>query len=156
MSLKCPACTQDLTPYRDDLTKLEIDSCFYCRGLWFDKGELRRFFSAPKLYKTFRLPENNFKVTVKDGPEVRVCTRCVNKALVEVTVADVTVDECPECKSVWLDAGEINRLIELYEEGKLKGKAETVKQIKKGHFDQGALGQAAKAISVAFRVIAGR
>ena len=73
--------------------------------------------------------------------------------MVEQTVDKVIVDECPSCKGIWLDSGEITRLIELYEEGKLKGKSETVKQIKKGHFDRGPIGQVSKTVGMAFKML---
>lgn len=154
MSLTCPACTKELTPYRDDLTTLEIDSCFYCHGLWFDYNELRRFFSAPKLYNKFRLPQYNFKVKIKDEPEQRICPRCDgNQVLSQADLSGVVVDECPQCKGIWLDSGEITRLIDMYESGKLKGKSETVKQIRKGQFDQGPLGQVSKTVALAFKML---
>lgn len=157
MSLICPACTKELSPYRDDLTTLEIDSCFYCHGQWFDYNELRRFFTAPKLYSKFKLPQHNFKVKVKDAPEKRICPRCPDNVVLEATTIDqVEVDECSNCRGIWLDSGEISRLIELYEKGKLKGKSETVKQIKRGHFDQGPIGQVSKTIGLAFRSFFGK
>jgi Zn-finger nucleic acid-binding protein len=153
MSLNCPACTKELSVYKDDLTSLEIDSCFYCHGLWFDYNELRRFFTAPKLFNKFRLPQYNFKVKIKDPPAQRLCPRCENAALTEVKLGEVVVDECSSCKGVWLDSGEITRLVDLYEEGKLKGKSETAKQIRKGHFDQGPIGQVSKTVALAFKML---
>ena len=41
----------------------------------------------------------------------------------------------------------------LYEEGKLKGKSETAKQIKKGHFDKGPIGQVSKTVALAFKML---
>lgn len=152
MSLICPACTKELSRNVDDLTSLEIDSCFFCHGLWFDYNELRRFFSAPKLYNKFRLPQHSFKVKVHAPPPARLCPRCDSIALTAITIDDIEVDECGGCKGIWLDSNEINRLIDLQEAGKLRGKHETVKQIKKGHFDQGTLGQVSKTIAMALRM----
>jgi len=153
MALVCPACTKELTRNTDDLTGLEIDTCFYCRGIWFDYNELRRFFSSPKLYNKFRLPQYNFRVTIKEAPEKRLCPRCPETELTEVTLDEVIVDECPSCKGIWLDSGEVTRLIDLYEAGKLKGKSETAKQIRKGHFDKGPLGQVSKTVGLAFKML---
>mgnify|MGYP001361126689 CR=1 FL=1 len=153
MSLNCPACRKELTPYRDDVTKLEIDSCFFCHGLWFDYNELRRFFSAPKLYNQFKLPQHSFRVKMNNAPETRICSRCPGQPLTEVKLDEVVVDECPACKGIWLDSGEVSRLIELYEKGKLKGKSETARQIRKGHFDQGAIGQVSKTVALAFKML---
>lgn len=153
MKLKCPACTAELTPYKCGISTLEIDSCFYCRGLWFDGNELRRFFSAPKLYSQFRLPQHNFRVKIKEPPARRLCARCEEQPLTEVTVGDVVVDECQSCQGIWLDSGEITRLIDLHEDKGLKGKSETAKQIRKGKFDQSALGQASHVVSLAFKAL---
>lgn len=153
MSLICPACTKELTANRDDVTGLEIDSCFYCHGLWFDYNELRKFFSAPKLFNKFRLPEHSFRVKVADAPEQRMCCRCKEQPLKEAQLDEVTVDECPQCKGIWLDSGEVSRLIDLYDAGKLKGKSETARQIRKGQFDQGTLGQVSKTVALAFKML---
>lgn len=152
-ALTCPACTKELTRNTDDLSGLEIDSCFFCHGLWFDYNELRRFFSAPKLYNKFRLPQHNFKVKIHDAPAERLCPRCEHSVLKEVTLDEVVVDECHSCKGIWLDSGEVCRLIDLYGDGKLKGKSETAKQIRKGHFDQGTLGQVSKTVALAFKML---
>jgi Zn-finger nucleic acid-binding protein len=154
MKLTCPACRADLTPYRCEVSSLEIDCCFECRGLWFDRNELRRFFSSPKLYKKFRLPEIDFQPgKPANPPAARLCPRCPSQALSEVTVADVVVDECGNCKGIWLDSGEICRLIEIQKQGKLKGKSETVKQIRKGSFDQTPIGSATRMIGIAFKML---
>jgi Zn-finger nucleic acid-binding protein len=154
MSLVCPVCVKELSRTVDDLTKLEIDTCYLCHGAWFDYNELRNFFSAPKLFNKFRLPEHNFKVKVKNAPADRVCPRCAHdQILTQVTVDQVVVDECAACRGIWLDSGEVLRLIELYKKGKLKGKSETVKQIKKGHFDQGPIGQVSKTIAMGLKML---
>lgn len=152
--LICPVCQKEMSRNVDDLTKLEIDTCFLCQGIWFDADELRNFFTAPKLFNKFRLPAHNFKVKLKDPPKQRKCPRCESEtALQPVNVDVVEVDECPQCKGIWLDSGEVNRLLELQKKGKLKGKSETVKQIKKGKFDQGPIGQVSKTIAMALKMI---
>ena len=153
MKLTCPACRADLSPYRCEVSSLEIDCCFACRGLWFDRNELRRFFSSPKLYKQFRLPEQDFRVKIKEPPPARLCPRCPTVGLTAVTVSDVVVDECQECKGIFLDSGEVCRLIDMHELGQLKGKSETAKQIRKGAFDRTPLGQASRMVGIAFKML---
>lgn len=153
MTLHCPACTNEMTAYTDDLTKLVLDSCFYCGGLWFDRNELRSFFTSPKLKGKFLFPNCTFRVKIRNAPESRQCCRCENQALTETSVGELVVDECPSCEGIWLDAGEILRLVELHGEGELKGKCQTVGQIKWGAFDQSALGQVARAILMALKLL---
>lgn len=149
----CPACSAELAPYRCELSSLEIDCCFLCRGLWFDRDELRRFFSSPKLYKLFRLPEQNYgRRKTKDTGE-RCCPRCEATTLRQVAVDKVTVDECTSCQGIWLDSGEICRLIDMHEGKALKGKSETAKQIRKGAWDRTSLGQASRVVTLAFKML---
>lgn len=149
--LKCPACTNDLTPYTDDLTKLVIDGCFYCGGLWFDEDELRKLFTSPKLRSKFLFPSNTFRVNIKDAPEVRKCCRCEDHALKEVDTGEVKVDECSNCRGIWLDAGEILRLVELHDKGEFEKNCLAENEIKWGRFDQSVLGQIARMVMLAFR-----
>ena len=152
MYLKCPACSNDLTPYTDDVSKLVIDGCFYCGGLWFDQDELRRLFTSPKLRKRFLFPHNTFRVKIKDAPEVRSCPRCEGEqALKETDTGEVAVDECPQCEGIWLDAGEILRLVEDFDKGEFDKSCLTEDQIKWGRFDQTVLGQVARMVMLAFR-----
>ena len=140
-----------MTAYTDDLTQLVLDSCFYCGGLWFDRGELRTLFTSPKLAPKFLFPTATFRVKIKNAPEKRLCCRCENCELSELQVNGVNIDECKECEGIWLDAGEIMRLLEIHSKGKFDAKCETTSQIKWGKFDKTALGQVARMVMLAFR-----
>lgn len=39
------------------------------------------------------------------------CPKC-GMELIEIKYKDVEVDECPHCKGFWLDAGELEKLVE--------------------------------------------
>lgn len=39
------------------------------------------------------------------------CPRCETESLAERTRDGVTIDHCPSCRGVWLDRGELERLI---------------------------------------------
>jgi Zn-finger nucleic acid-binding protein len=153
MRLICPACKGELATQKCELSSLEIDSCFTCRGLWFDRDELRKLFSSPKLYKKFRLPEQNFSVKGIKTSDTRLCPRCPSQVLSPIQLGDVTVDECGQCKGIWLDSGEICRLIDMYESKKLKGKSETARQIRKGSFDRTPIGQVSRLVGIAFKML---
>lgn len=88
---------------------LEIDKCFSCGGVWFDKNELDKYLTegmtvidSPSLGRD--LDRSLDQATGK-------CPRCV----VELQKAPVTesklmtIDICPECQGVWLDPTEIDR-----------------------------------------------
>lgn len=155
-ALVCPACGNNMARSKCDVSGLEIDSCYICQGIWFDRDELRRFFSSEVLSRKFTL--NQFKVKVKEEtllPE-RKCPRCEGELLEEIQLNDLSVDECKSCRGIWLDSGEINRLLEMHEEKELKGRHETVKQIKRGKFDQTAIGQVGRLVGMVFTEFFGK
>ncbi len=46
-------------------------------------------------------------------PEPRLsCPRCEARSLVELVRDGVTIDRCTKCRGVWLDRGELERLLE--------------------------------------------
>ena len=89
---------------------LELDKCFVCGGVWFDKGELDKYLTE--------------KVTVIDSSSVGAdldkeldakkgnCPRCQVEMKKTAAPKDpsITVDTCEKCGGVWLDSTEIDRL----------------------------------------------
>ncbi len=117
-----------MTPANDPEVPLEIDTCPGCMGLWFDANELREFFSSEALNKKFMLPParyNSVNQTIDISSKARRCPRCNRAALKRKEVETVEVDECPMCHGIWLDAGEIEKLVKTYQTHGLKGSEET-------------------------------
>lgn len=114
-ALECPGCRGTLLPLRCERSALELDRCGTCHGLWFDREELRQLLSTPELRQQFRLPDPGSDAPISD-PEQRLCARCAQRPLTPRLLKDVQVDECSECQGIWLDAGEIARLIALQEQ----------------------------------------
>ena len=77
-----------------------------------EKAEEDRYFAQQDRAKLEKLRERSAKEEVKLG----LCPRC-GVALVERTIHDVTVDDCAQCGGVWLDKGELERIIEVEGEG---------------------------------------
>ena len=89
---------------------LEVDRCFKCGGVWFDKGELDKYLAegmtvidSPSHGKA-----SNRMLDQKTGK----CPRCAIELDKSASSKDdrVTVDVCPKCHGIWLDATEIDRL----------------------------------------------
>jgi len=120
MALVCPACRKIyLKPQVDPETNLEIDTCPKCYGLWFDAEELSKFFKSSNLKRKFFLPEEVApaqSVGIVMTTRARRCPRCQN-TLTEKLFADVSVDICPNCQGVWLDDGELQRIVKQFEKG---------------------------------------
>lgn len=153
MPLRCPACRTPMTPANDPAVPLEIDTCSGCMGLWFDADELREFFSSETLNKKFMLPDSRYDSahqTIDISTKARRCPRCNRQPLQRKEVDTTEVDECPICKGIWLDSGEINKLVKAAKKHGLKGEEETAKQIRQGMHDQTSLGRASKYLSDMF------
>ncbi|MFP4499075.1 MAG: zf-TFIIB domain-containing protein [Vulcanimicrobiota bacterium] len=121
MTLTCPACRKvKMRPQTDPGTQLEIDFCPECHGLWFDAQELSKFFESKTLKKKFFLEDNvksqeSVGYTISVSP--RACPRC-HIVLKEKHFGDVVLDICPECYGIFLDDGELVRIVKSYELGR--------------------------------------
>lgn len=91
----CPGCTGVMKPLQAGA--VELDRCTFCKGLWFDAGELEKVLGK--------------KLSGALGGEIRarMCPHCkVN--LHAVTLGEVQVDVCTTCRGVFLDSGELKAL----------------------------------------------
>jgi len=110
--MHCPSCEAELqTRSTNDI---EIDECQSCQGIWFDADELRRTKdkSDPDLkWMDFEIWKHEDRFHV--GEKARECPKC-SVALAAVTYDDtgVEVDFCSNCRGVWLDAGELENIID--------------------------------------------
>ena len=123
--MNCPKCvgklqktninmyaTSDIEELKGAATSqsLEIDQCFVCGGVWFDKGELDKYttekitiINAPSIGKTL-----DKEMNAKEGN----CPKC--SVAMKKTPYDkepsITLDVCEKCKGIWLDSTEVDRV----------------------------------------------
>lgn len=84
---------------------VEVDYCPSCRGCWLDDGELGLLLHGDPA----RRPQLPLRLLANGE---RGCPRCgdaMRQANIEGT--GVTVDTCPRQHGLWLDGGELRRLI---------------------------------------------
>lgn len=110
--MHCPRCRTELHTRPTD--GIEIDECPSCHGIWFDADELRRV----KDERDTDLNWMDFELW-KHGDQFRVNTKAVScpncsNALVTIDYdqTEVEIDHCTHCRGVWLDAGELERILE--------------------------------------------
>jgi Zn-finger nucleic acid-binding protein len=91
--------------------QIEIDYCFKCSGIWFDKGELELLLKTTSLGDT-GLPtlEGLAKETRSHG--ARKCPICRTK-MQEVPWGEpaIHVDVCRRGDGIWFDGGELQQLL---------------------------------------------
>ena len=88
---------------------IELDVCLWCRGLWFDAGELALL--AEKLGRTLSAGEGGV-VPAATSEKARPCPRC-DRAMEKVVLggsSGVLLDRCAG-HGLWFDHGELGSLV---------------------------------------------
>lgn len=119
--MKCPVCDIDMVTEEVEVPgpNIMVDHCPKCEGIWLDKGELSSMLRS-------KAPERAMsKVRGLSRWGRDVCPRCKGPMQIKF-VQDIEVDECTECKGLWLDKGELGRLKDSDLERSSEGRA--------GHF----------------------
>lgn len=107
--MKCPKC-DDHGLTRLTVGEIEVDHCTDCGGLWLDQSELPRLLALDRAEVKSLLGRRGnpgFNSTRGD------CPRCATPLLRVNSAAqrEVTLDKCAGCGGVWLDGGELKRLM---------------------------------------------
>jgi Zn-finger nucleic acid-binding protein len=99
--MRCPVCKAEFVVVERE--GVELDWCPFCRGLWFDRGELEA------LAATLGLPLP--PLTGEKGPGSRRCPRCQSPmSTLVLREPPLTLDLCPQNHGLWFDAGELSTL----------------------------------------------
>ena len=114
--MKCPACSNVMTPTA--IGDVTVDVCKDgCGGVWFDNFELSKFDEAHEASGEQLLAVEAVASVNVDPKGRRNCPKCPDIVMQQHFFSvqrGVTVDECPRCGGVWLDAGELRQIRELY------------------------------------------
>jgi Zn-finger nucleic acid-binding protein len=95
---------------QDDEFLLEIDKCFSCGGVWFDKGELDKYLE--KHITAIDSSSLGKELDRKIDEKVGTCPHCAIELEKSPAAQDpkLTIDVCQNCQGVWLDPPEIDTL----------------------------------------------
>ncbi|MBI3927594.1 MAG: zf-TFIIB domain-containing protein [Armatimonadetes bacterium] len=96
--------------HRLEFFGIEVDECRFCSGLWLDPGEAEALTALRKVPTRLLkpIPIDPRQQVLSEGE--RVCPHC-GLQLQVFEVAGTRVDACIQCKGVWLERGELNRLL---------------------------------------------
>lgn len=91
-----------------EMLGVELDVCPLCSGCWLDDTELQRF--------TRSRGSGALKVRILNptGTDSR-CPRCetILQEGEHEYVSTLRIDQCPNCSGIWLDRGELGRLLSI-------------------------------------------
>ncbi len=125
--ISCPGCNTPMV--RENFASAMIDVCVDgCYGLWFDANELVKLDHHKKGFGSALERAVNQPFSPPGDPEPRSCPHCHTPMdVVQYQLAQqVTVDECPTCDGVYLDAFELaqirNRPMTESERAKARGR----------------------------------
>lgn len=107
--MHCPKCeTRRLINHQ--VGGIEVDRCENCHGIWFDDDELERLLDFKKRdLRSLQSSTQQDELNQKHGK----CPRDQSELLRVCSAVDPTLilDTCVNCNGVWLDGGELGRLI---------------------------------------------
>ncbi len=110
----CPSCQEPLVIV--EVEAVELDLCPRCRGTWFDAQEVGLLFEAAGTPdRCGELERRLAGLPSRALAAKRRCPRCRRK-MQEVEAparpAPVVIDRCPRGDGLWLDAGEMERILD--------------------------------------------
>ncbi len=108
--MNCPACARELTTMTAGA--ITVDVCAGgCGGIWFDHFELAKVDEQSESAGEALLDVPRDPSLTVDLERRRSCPKCGPQMVMMrhfTSVArKVTIDECPGCGGIWLDAGEL-------------------------------------------------
>jgi Zn-finger nucleic acid-binding protein len=113
--MKCPKCTTD-TFASFAIREVTVERCDTCGGIWFDEWELSQILKeSPELLTSLRGGGEREDLDAERGhcphdatPLLRIYST-INRSVV--------VDTCLQCRGIWLDVGEFEKLLSAGGEG---------------------------------------
>jgi Zn-finger nucleic acid-binding protein len=124
--MNCPIEKSELIDHTE--SGLAFHFCGECHGMFFTKEELLKCLRLGKVAtESPAEPVETYDVT--QVVVQRCCPACQSTTMLDKILDDIAIDICPDCKGVWLDAGELDKIVERHqrkqqESGKNSGKAE--------------------------------
>ena len=109
--MNCPKCKAELFTF--EVEGISLEQCNSCEGIWFDKNELRQVKDKADSdlnwmdFEIWKHPEK-----FKAGRQKYDCPKCnVKMEVLDYDHTNIEIDYCKSCEGVWLDKGEIQKLI---------------------------------------------
>lgn len=122
--LNCPACSHLLEEQHHG--QIMIQNCSTgCGGMWIRQNDLETLTHTPRLVE--RIQQSSSGILVVQEPRARVCPDCkipLEAWLVQGSES-VEIDTCPQCAGIWLDHGELQRIVLLQSQGTFKKTRQT-------------------------------
>lgn len=101
----CPVCRVSLSESK--LQTQIVDRCPQCNGIYFDKGELDALNQLVCMYTQMNLSEDEIDTIPEAEKNRQLLCPADGTLMSKVDIASHIIDECPQCKGIWLDDHEV-------------------------------------------------
>ena len=107
---QCPRCPNAVSLVEMDYAEERVDFCPNCHGIYFDTGELEDLIELVKDFMSVQLDE----LEIDNQPPAEenfnpTCPGC-RKTMESHQVSQTWINQCPNCRGIWLDQGELSAL----------------------------------------------
>lgn len=128
--MDCPKCRHSLSEFH---TKegVVLDVCDGCQGIWFDRGEVAAYADLTRDIPELQSVWRDARVTRNPCPRCRVSLEEMQYSSNDTLL----IDRCPACGGIWLDSGELAKVMELAQKSGSRSKVfEAIQALQKsGH-----------------------
>lgn len=107
--MNCPIENSELAPFQQGAVSFHF--CADCHGLFLTREEILGCLRAGNVRAGFPEPPR-LRVETTRAVIQRRCPNCAGGTMVERKLDDIAIDLCPACHGVWLDAGELELILE--------------------------------------------
>ena len=105
----CPRCT-DAPLTEIDYAPVKVDVCDGCGGIYFDAGEMQDLNQLVDDFFDVKLKELEIANVPNHARDFKpTCPSCSTE-MKPHQIGQVWVEQCPNCKGLWLDQGEVSAL----------------------------------------------
>lgn len=112
----CPQCKPERMMHTFETDHLTIHACPCCGGYWFSESQLQTLSEVvdPDL-QWLDLDFWKSRAQLHVTPQPWACPDCRRSHLVRVhdEETDTTADTCPQCRGIWLEAGQLDRILKV-------------------------------------------
>lgn len=115
--MRCPKCEQILENI--SMHKVSVEHCKKCGGIWFDRDELKMVRDERDKnlsWLNIDLWDDANKIESEEGNYMACPIDGKNLFKVKYSPSDVVVDVCLDCRGVWLDKGELDKILRQLED----------------------------------------
>lgn len=112
--MNCPKCKDAMVAL--ELNDVEIDRCFSCGGVWLDEGELELLLEGSKFGDEIIYSILPFKKAKEKPVKCPVCRKKMTKIIAGKSES-VILDKCEKGHGIWLDGGELEKIIHMADFG---------------------------------------